>query len=83
MCYLNLNLSVHDNRGGQSPLHVAAGRGHDATLTVMLENTEDASVVDARDRRGRTPLMAAAVGGHSKCALNLLENGANVNALDK
>ncbi len=52
--------------GGRTPVHYAAARGHATCLRLLLENTEDASVADARDARGQTPLMLAAEKGHLK-----------------
>ncbi len=38
------------------------------TLKLLLENTEEASVVDTSDTLvGATPLMLAAAAGHSAC----------------
>ena len=43
-------------------------KGHDGTLKILLENTEESSVVDTPDTlEGATPLMLASAGGHTAC----------------
>jgi len=43
-------------------------QGHEGTLKLLLDNTEEASVVDTPDSlEGATPLMLATAAGHSAC----------------
>ena len=43
-------------------------QGHDKTLKLLLDNTEEASVVDSPDStEGATPLMLATAAGHTSC----------------
>lgn len=48
----------------QSPLHFAALHGHLETVHLLLENTEDATVIEAHDANGATPLALAVGNGH-------------------
>ena len=49
----------------------------------MLENTEEASVVDTHDTlETATPLMLAVAAGRSACVRLLLEYGSNTAAVD-
>ena len=41
----------------QTPVHSAAANGHDACVQMLLDNTEDAEVINAKDALGQTPLM--------------------------
>ena len=66
----------------RTPIHEAAANGNTHCLRLLLENTEDASVIDARDAKMRTPLMLAVEAGHPHSTEYLLANGADVNAVD-
>ena len=73
------------SRCGLTPVHVAASQGHADTLRLLLDNTEEASVVDTHSTDtslAATPLMLAAYPGHARCVQLLLEYGSNVRALD-
>ena len=48
----------------QTPVHAAAANGHDACVQMLLDNTEDAEVINAKDALGQTPLMLAMANGH-------------------
>ena len=48
----------------QTPVHSAAANGHDACVQMLLDNTEDAEVINAKDALGQTPLMLAMANGH-------------------
>ncbi len=75
----------------RTPLHVASSNGHEAVVSILLENGAD---VNAKNNDGSTPLhyaiqFGASGNGHESvvsCFGNenivslLLENGANVNA---
>ena len=68
---------------GLTPVHCAASQGHTETLKILLDNTEEASVVDTPDTGlAATPLMLAAYPGHRGCVDLLLEYGSNVRAVD-
>ena len=51
-------------------LHLAAGRGHEAVVEVLLSW---GAIVDPQDHAGLTPLYAACQGGHLACVLMLLK----------
>ena len=58
-------------------------QGHSETLRLLLDNTEEASVVDTPDNTlAATPLMLAAYPGHKTCVELLLDYGSNVKSVD-
>ena len=66
--------------GGLSPLHLAAGSGHDALARLLISRGAD---VNARARDGCTPLHLAAGGGHESTVKLLLEHNADRRAKNK
>lgn len=67
------------DRYGQTPLHIAAARGHAWAVTRLLSAEQTAigvSAVDARSASGYTPLMLAIAGNHLECCRILLRTGA-------
>jgi hypothetical protein len=63
--------------GGETALHLAAGRGLSGCLKLLLEQA-GAAAVDARDGAGdRTPLLLAARGSHREASRLLLAAGAD------
>jgi ankyrin repeat protein len=56
-------------------LHRAAGGGHDAAVTFLLEK---GALVDQLDKAGRTALHWAAISGHPAAAKVLLDAGAGL-----
>jgi Zn-dependent protease len=62
---------------GQSPLIAAAGLGHRAIVTALLDSGADPDLVDWD---GRAALAAAAASGELEVMEALLESGADVNA---
>ena len=75
-------MAVHSTVSGHTPIHAAAANGNTHCLRLLIENTEDATVIDARDFKMRTPLMVAVEAGHPHSTEYLLANGADVNAVD-
>ncbi|XP_051008088.1 60 kDa lysophospholipase [Acomys russatus] len=57
---LSRDLSLKDY-SGQTPLHVAARRGHAAVVTMLLQKGVD---VNAQDEEGQSPLLLAVRGRH-------------------
>lgn len=57
---LDRDLNLKDY-SGQTPLHVAARRGHAAVVTMLLQRGAD---VDARNEDGQSPLLLAVRGRH-------------------
>ena len=76
------HVAVHSTVSGHTPIHAAAANGNTHCLRLLIENTEDATVIDARDFKMRTPLMVAVEAGHPHSTEYLLANGADVNAVD-
>lgn len=59
---------------GQTPLHIAASRGHKNMVEYLLQNGAD---VNAQDANGNTPLHLSAARGHEKCTEEILVKGPN------
>jgi ankyrin repeat protein len=55
---------------GVTPLHHAAGAGHEEVLTVLLSHGAQAN---SKDGQGKTPLMMASLGGHMVGVQKLLQ----------
>jgi ankyrin repeat protein len=66
--------------GGETPLHLAAIKGHRAVAELLLSSRANPN---ARNRSGDTPLHWAAFNGQEGVAELLLRSGADVNARNK
>ncbi len=76
-------VSIHDETDmKQTAVHLAAANGHEACLRVLLENTEDSEVRNARDAQGQTPLMLAVANGHIGTVELLIVYGSDLDAVD-
>lgn len=77
----NFNSVVDIDLGeGFTPLHLAAGGGHENVVRLLLMR---GAMLDSRNAYGWTPLMQAASSGHSHIAALLLQNKANLNTKNK
>ncbi|HRE31331.1 MAG TPA: ankyrin repeat domain-containing protein, partial [Candidatus Berkiella sp.] len=65
------------NKYGETPLLMAASRGHTDICLALIENGAD---VNAQDKDGVTPLYIAARKGHTDTCVALIKKGADVNA---
>ena len=63
---------------GETPLHMAAVRGHLEISSLLIVEGAD---VNARDERELTPLHAAAWSGHKETVVLLIAKGSHINAL--
>lgn len=59
----------------ETPLHMAADRGHTAAIMLLLRFGAE---VDARSDAGATPLMYACTNGHAAAAKALVQAGASL-----
>lgn len=83
-----INLLIKDHKAhvngkdedGNTPLHIAALRGHLDVVKMLVEN--DARI-DSRDHDGQTPLFKTMKYAEYRIAEYLIECGANVNLTDK
>lgn len=65
--------------GGWRALHVAAARGYEGLISLLIEL---GATVDSINDVGRTPLHVAAAGGHRQAVAVLLAQNADANATD-
>ncbi|TGJ78569.1 hypothetical protein E0Z10_g10197 [Xylaria hypoxylon] len=75
-----VNRQEEDSSGWQSPLHIAAQRGHDRIVRILLQHQSDCN---ERDGNGLTPLFHAIIGGHEDVSSVLLEHGARIGMKDR
>jgi hypothetical protein len=68
------------SKGWLSTIHIAAQKGHERIVRVLLERGNiDPNITDSD---GRSPIFHAAVGGHNGVVRLLLSNGARVGHVD-
>ncbi len=70
------------NEERQTPFHLAPKGGNLDILNHLIE-TEDKSLIHAKDETGRMPIHFAAMEGKADFLAILIEKGAKVNAVDK
>ncbi|KAL5358100.1 ankyrin repeat-containing domain protein [Aspergillus floccosus] len=79
MILLRLGASIHvRNCRGQTPIHVASGRGYESILQALVRGAD----LDFRDLKGRTAMHLAVEGGHEGVVRMLIDNGADVHLKD-
>lgn len=76
----NTALKVVTNHKGETPLHLAAGKGNIELVTLLLEK---GAPVNVQDTQGMTPLMNAAARGHLEIIHLLVEHDADINKVTK
>ena len=74
---LRIDIKETDNYGW-SPLHIAAAKGHDEVITVLVNGGSDREQID---QKGWTPLLVATACGTGKAVKALLVAGVNANAV--
>ena len=82
---LYVNVKHYILQEDETPLHVAAARGHIECIRCLLDSSstsDGTSVVDTQDKRGSTPLHLALQRNHSHMALLLLHSGADFDLPD-
>jgi ankyrin repeat protein len=72
-------VSSKDKEYGATPLHWAAGKGHEDVAELLFASKAD---VNSKDKHGGTPLHWAAFNGHKGMVGLLLASKAEVNAMD-
>lgn len=65
---------------GRNALHIAAERGHEGVVRVLLERNAN---IEAKDQYGMTALHCAANRGHHSIVRLLLEHSANIEAKER
>jgi hypothetical protein len=65
--------------GWLSPLHIAAQKGHERIVRVLLQHKIDCNEADSD---GLTPLIHATIGGYEAIVTLLLSNGAHIEKVD-
>ncbi len=61
--------------GWLSPLHIAARKGHDQIVRMLLQHNVDC---EDKDSNGLAPLIHAVIGGHETVVRSLLSLGARI-----
>ncbi|KAE8413584.1 purine and uridine phosphorylase [Aspergillus pseudocaelatus] len=74
----NVNVESQD-KGGQTPLSLAASKGHEAVVKLLLEKNAN---TECQTDGGWTPLLFAAWSGHEAVVKLLLEKNANIESQD-
>ena len=64
---------------GRSPLHWAAGRGHNNIVKFLVD---EGAEVNLMDQKGKNPLQHGAMAGYIDVVQTLLESGAQLNRAD-
>ncbi|PQE04377.1 ankyrin repeat protein [Rutstroemia sp. NJR-2017a BVV2] len=62
-----------------SALHIAAKKGHDRIVRVLIQRNMDCN---EKDSKGRTPLMHAVIENHEPVVSALISHGARSNEVD-
>ena len=57
-------LALTPDSNYSTPLHIAAAKGHLASLRVLLETSHNLGKLDSMNELGKTPLHLAATNGH-------------------
>lgn len=68
-----------DNGGWQNPLHMAAAKGDDRIVRILLQHNIDCN---EKDGDGLTPLIHATIGGYDDVVRSLLLHGATISTDD-
>lgn len=59
-------LALTPDSNYSTPLHIAAAKGHLASLRVLLESSQNVLKLDSINELGKTPLHLAASNGHAQ-----------------
>ncbi|KAK3985846.1 ankyrin repeat-containing domain protein [Cladorrhinum sp. PSN332] len=69
----------HSSNKWQSSLHIAAQKGHNRIVCVLLQHHSDCN---EKDSEGLTPLIHATIGGFEDVVSSLLNHGARITSVD-
>ena len=70
-----VDLNKKKNDDDSAPIHLAAGKGHTATVKLLLDH---GAKIDEKDDDGWTPISQAAKKGHKDTVKLFLDHGANI-----
>lgn len=71
----SISLGEKEASGWLSPLHVAARKGYDGIVRILLQHNVDC---EEKDSDGLAPLIHAVIGGHETVVRSLLSHGARI-----
>ena len=70
------------NLEGRTPLHIAAGKGKEKVVKLLLSLSSGNKIVNFPSKRGWTPLFEACIHGHEEVIRMLVKGGGDAQAKD-
>ncbi|TVY50569.1 Ankyrin repeat domain-containing protein 50 [Lachnellula cervina] len=75
----NIPPAPTQDNGWLSAIHIAARKGNDLILNMLIQQNAD---LNSKDNDGRTPLVYAVIEGHHRIVTSLLAHGARIDEVD-
>ncbi|TVY44276.1 Ankyrin repeat domain-containing protein [Lachnellula occidentalis] len=76
---VNIPPAPTQDNGWLSAIHIAARKGNDLILNMLIQQNAD---LNEKDNEGRTPLVYAVIEGHRSIVTSLLAHGARIDEVD-